>query len=86
MERVHAVAAQADGDEAAGVGDPRLASGPMLALAVVTGPVGVLVGRRRDGVPPWVFPGGKVEVGESAAQAAVRECLETGLEVWVADC
>jgi 8-oxo-dGTP diphosphatase len=56
----------------------------MVVLAVVTGPVGVLVGRRRDGVPQWVFPGGKVEPGESEAQAAARECLEeTGLEVRV---
>jgi 8-oxo-dGTP diphosphatase len=56
----------------------------MVALAVVTAPVGVLVGRRRDGVPQWVFPGGKVEPGESAALAAARECLEeTGLEVRV---
>jgi 8-oxo-dGTP diphosphatase len=56
----------------------------MVALAVVTGPVGVLVGRRRDGVPQWVFPGGKVEPGESAAQTAARECVEeTGLEVRV---
>ena len=50
----------------------------------MTGPVGVLVGRRRDGVPQWVFPGGKVEPGESAAHAAARERLEeTGLEVRV---
>ena len=64
--------------------DSRLAAGPMVALAVVAGPIGVLVGRRRDGVPPWVFPGGKVEPGESPAQAAVRECFEeTGLRVRV---
>ncbi len=31
------------------------------------------------------FPGGKVELGESPTQAAIRECLEeTGLEVEVA--
>jgi 8-oxo-dGTP pyrophosphatase MutT (NUDIX family) len=44
----------------------------------------VLVGRRRDGVPRWVFPGGKLEPGESPAQAAARECWEeTGLPVRV---
>ena len=62
--------------------DSRLAAGPTVALAVLAGPIGVLVGRRRDGVPPWVFPSGKAEPGESPAQAAVRECLEeTGLHV-----
>jgi 8-oxo-dGTP diphosphatase len=56
----------------------------MVAMAVVTGPAAVLVGSRRDGVPPWVFPGGKVEPGESPAQTAARECLEeTGLEIRV---
>jgi 8-oxo-dGTP diphosphatase len=56
----------------------------MVALAVVAGPIGVLAGRRRDGVPLSVFPGGKVEPGESPAQAAARECLEeTGLQVRV---
>ena len=57
---------------------------PIVALAVIAEPVGVLAGRRRDGVPPWVFPGGKVEPGESPAQAAARACFEeTGLEVRV---
>jgi 8-oxo-dGTP diphosphatase len=56
----------------------------MVALAVVTGPVGVLAGRRRDGVPRWVFPGGAVEPGESPGHAAARECVEeTGREVRV---
>jgi hypothetical protein len=32
---------------------------------VVTSRLGVLVGRRRDGTPPWTFPGGKIEPGES---------------------
>jgi 8-oxo-dGTP pyrophosphatase MutT (NUDIX family) len=36
-----------------------------VAVAVVTSPLGVLVGRRRDGVPPRTFPGGKIEPGES---------------------
>lgn len=53
-----------------------------VAVAVVTSALGVLIGRRRDGNPPWTFPGGKIEPGESAEDAAVRETLEeTGLRV-----
>jgi 8-oxo-dGTP pyrophosphatase MutT (NUDIX family) len=53
-----------------------------VAVAIVTSARGVLVGRRNDGKPPWTFPGGKIEPGESAEQAAERETLEeTGLQV-----
>lgn len=55
---------------------------PAVAVAIVTSHLGVLVGRRRDGNPPWVFPGGKIEPGESPEDAAAREVLEeTGLRV-----
>jgi 8-oxo-dGTP diphosphatase len=55
---------------------------PLVALAVVTRGALVLIGRRADGTPPWVFPGGKIEPGESPEHAAVREVLEeTGLRV-----
>jgi 8-oxo-dGTP diphosphatase len=50
--------------------------------AVVTSPLGVLVGRRRDGVPPWTFTGGHIEDGETPQAAAEREVLEeAGLSV-----
>lgn len=53
-----------------------------VAVAVVTSSRGVLVGRRRDGIPRWVLPGGKIEDGETPQQAAARECAEeTGLNV-----
>ena len=55
---------------------------PAVAAAIVTGPLGVLVGRRRDGEPLWTFPGGKIEPGESPTASAVRETLEeTGIVI-----
>lgn len=58
-------------------------SGPRpVAAAIVVSPLGVLVGRRNDGKPPWTFIAGEVEPGETAPFAAVREVKEeTGLEV-----
>lgn len=47
-----------------------------VALAVVTGPKGVLLIERLDRVPPVAFPGGKVEPDETVEQAAVRETDE----------
>jgi ADP-ribose pyrophosphatase YjhB (NUDIX family) len=53
-----------------------------VAVAVIASPRGVLVVRRRDHVPPWAFPGGKIEPDETPAEAAVREVAkETGLRV-----
>jgi 8-oxo-dGTP diphosphatase len=53
-----------------------------VAAAIVTSELGVLAGRRNDQTPPWTFIAGKIEAGESAADAAVREVKEeTGLEV-----
>lgn len=56
-----------------------------IAVAVVEHQNQFLIGQR----PPraalaglWEFPGGKVEIGETAEEAAVRECLEeTGVLV-----
>lgn len=54
---------------------------PVVA-AIVTSALGVLVGRRNDGKPPWTFIAGEVEPGEQPEDAAVREVKEeTGLEV-----
>jgi len=47
-----------------------------VALAVITSRLGVLAVRRTDGTPPWSFPGGKIEPGEAAVEAAARETLE----------
>jgi 8-oxo-dGTP diphosphatase len=57
---------------------------PPIASAVITHEGKVLLVRRRvkEGSLSWQFPGGEVEAGESAGQAAVREVREeTGLIV-----
>jgi 8-oxo-dGTP pyrophosphatase MutT (NUDIX family)/predicted DNA-binding protein (UPF0251 family) len=54
---------------------------PVVA-AIVTSHAGVLIARRNDGIPPWTFIAGKIEPGESPADAAVREVKEeTGLRI-----
>jgi len=54
---------------------------PVVAV-IVTAPQGVLAIRRSDGNPPWTFPGGEIEPGESPAAAGRREVKEeTGLDV-----
>src|SRR6478609_1832873 len=50
-----------------------------IAIAVVEHDGRFLIGQRPEGVPLaalWEFPGGKIEPGETAEQAAVRECRE----------
>jgi 8-oxo-dGTP diphosphatase len=54
------------------------------AFAAVQGPHGSLLLVRRCDSGAWELPGGRVEVGESAADAAVRETAEeTGVQVTV---
>lgn len=61
-----------------------------IAIAVVEDRGRYLVGRRPAGVALaglWEFPGGKVQPGETPAEAAARECLEeTGLVVEPLEC
>ena len=68
---------------------PESAAPTRIAIAVVEHAGRYLIGRRPDGVPLaglWEFPGGKVQLSETAEQAAERECLEeTGLEVAVGE-
>jgi 8-oxo-dGTP pyrophosphatase MutT (NUDIX family) len=55
---------------------------PPVVAAIVTSELGVLAGRRNDQTPPWTFIAGKLQPGESPADAAVREVKEeTGLDV-----
>lgn len=57
-----------------------------VVAAIVTSELGVLVGRRNDGKPPWGFISGEIEPGESPADAAIREVKEeTGLRVRAGD-
>jgi hypothetical protein len=46
-------------------------------VAIVTSRLGVLVGRRRDGDPPWTFRGGKDLLAEApdAARLDADLCL-----------
>lgn len=56
-----------------------------IAVAVVECEGQYLIGQRPEGsklAGDWEFPGGKIEAGESAAEAAIRECREeTGLTI-----
>ncbi|MBA4018537.1 MAG: hypothetical protein C0483_15330 [Pirellula sp.] len=58
-----------------------------IAVAVLEHRGKFLIGRRPEGVALaglWEFPGGKVEAGETPAEAARREMREeTGLDVFV---
>jgi ADP-ribose pyrophosphatase YjhB (NUDIX family) len=56
---------------------------PAASAVVVDGEGRILLHRRRDN-GMWALPGGKMELGESVAQCAVRETKEeTGLDIEV---
>lgn len=53
-----------------------------LGVAIVTGPEGVLLVQRKDGVPPWSFPATEIRTGESPGACVTRNVpRETGIEV-----
>ncbi len=55
---------------------------PTVALAIITSAKGVLIAHRKDGIPPWTFPGGDVQPGETAAAALTRKVpAETGIQI-----
>lgn len=55
---------------------------PHVALAIITSDRGVLVAKRRDGIPPWTFLGGEIQPGESSGDALRRRVqAEAGLDV-----
>jgi 8-oxo-dGTP pyrophosphatase MutT (NUDIX family) len=61
---------------------------PPIVAAVVTSELGVLVGKRNDGKPPWTFPAGEQDAvqDENPADTAVRETKEeTGLRIQAGD-
>ena len=55
---------------------------PHVALAIITSDQGVLVAKRRDGIPPYTFLGGEFLPGETGEQALRRKVeAEAGLTV-----
>jgi 8-oxo-dGTP diphosphatase len=55
---------------------------PSIALAIITSSRGVLIEHRRDGIPPWTFPGGEVSTGETASATLARRVPEeTGIPI-----
>jgi len=55
---------------------------PHVVLAIITSDQGVLVAKRRDGIPPYTFIGGEIQAGETGEQALRRKVQdEAGLTV-----
>jgi 8-oxo-dGTP diphosphatase len=66
--------------------EPLSTPAPPVAAAIVTSHLGVPSRQAPGRDPPWTFPAGKVERGESPEDAAVREAWEeTGLRVRAGD-
>ncbi len=72
------------------VARPEPAAPVEIAVAVVERDGEFLIGLRPPGAAlaaMWEFPGGKIEPGETPAEAAARECREeTGISVRVGAC
>jgi 8-oxo-dGTP pyrophosphatase MutT (NUDIX family)/transcriptional regulator with XRE-family HTH domain len=84
VQRLSMTVAQSGGRPAVG---EEVLEQPVVA-AIVTSPLGVLVGKRRDGKPPWTFIAGEQDAvqDENPADTAVREVKEeTGLRVEAGD-
>lgn len=57
-----------------------------VALAIITSPLGVLIERRNDKIPPWTFPAGEMLPGESPVATLLRRVPEeTGLTITTGD-
>ena len=55
---------------------------PTIGTNLVIVKEGKIVVTKRNDIPMWCLPGGRVDSGESVAEAAIREALEeTGLHV-----
>jgi 8-oxo-dGTP pyrophosphatase MutT (NUDIX family) len=74
------------GEERARNGHAREEELQPVVTAIVTSPLGVLVGHRNDGKPPWTFIAGEQEPGERVEDTAIREVKEeTGLRIKVGE-
>ena len=59
-----------------------------MVAAIVTSPLGVLIGRRNDGKPPWTFIAGEQDAvkDELPQDTAIREVKEeTGMRIQAGD-
>ena len=55
---------------------------PHVALAIITSDQGVLVAKRRDGIPPWTFLGGEIQPARPPAmRCAAGSKPKAGLDV-----